>query len=380
MFFAEAGTNIGRFANSSSDFIIKSVVNDKDMIFQGTDGGSAITALTLDMSAQGTAIFNSNINIAGDDTKLKFGADSEIELTHYHNVGLMLKNTNTGNDAGIPHFILQSGETDIASGDYLGTIQFQAPDEATGTDAILIAGAIDARAEGDCSSSNNATSLHFRTGSSGVATGKMTISSAGKVGIGGTQTSMFSIHYNGWTQADGIRLYDTYGSAQTNNALQIIRNGNQVGSITHTLSATAFNTSSDYRLKENVDYTWDATTRLKQLKPARFNFIADDTNTLVDGFLAHEAATVVPEAVTGTHNETEVINNVVLKADGSVNRDFVTEAEWTQGKLDSIYSADTTWVASKTVPKYQGIDQAKLVPLLVKTIQELESRITALEG
>ena len=54
---------------------------------------------------------------------------------------------------------------------------------------------------------------------------------------------------------------------------------------------------SDYRLKENVDYTWDATTRLKQLKPARFNFIADP-DTTVDGFLAHEAQAVVPEAVT----------------------------------------------------------------------------------
>ncbi len=112
-----------------------------------------------------------------------------------------------------------------------------------------------------------------------------------------------------------------------------------VGSITVNGSATAYNTSSDYRLKENVDYTWDATTRLKQLKPARFNFIAD-ADTTVDGFLAHEAQAVVPEAVTGTHNEVD--------ADGN--------------------------------PEYQGIDQSKLVPLLVKTIQELEARITALEA
>ena len=112
-----------------------------------------------------------------------------------------------------------------------------------------------------------------------------------------------------------------------------------VGSITHNGSATAYNTSSDHRLKENVDYTWDATTRLKQLKPARFNFIADP-DTTVDGFLAHEAQAVVPEAVTGTHNEVDDDGVAVM----------------------------------------QGIDQSKLVPLLVKTIQELEARITALEG
>ena len=112
-----------------------------------------------------------------------------------------------------------------------------------------------------------------------------------------------------------------------------------VGSIRCTTSSTSYNTSSDHRLKENVDYTWDATTRLKQLKPARFNFISD-TDTTVDGFLAHEAQAVVPEAVHGTHNEVDADGNAVM----------------------------------------QGIDQSKLVPLLVKTIQELEARITALEG
>ena len=113
----------------------------------------------------------------------------------------------------------------------------------------------------------------------------------------------------------------------------------QVGSIKCDSSSTSYNTSSDYRLKENVDYSWDATTKLKQLKPARFNFIAD-ADTTVDGFLAHEVASVVPEAISGTKDEVD--------SDGN--------------------------------PVYQGIDQSKLVPLLVKTIQELEERITALES
>jgi len=116
-----------------------------------------------------------------------------------------------------------------------------------------------------------------------------------------------------------------------------------VGSIRLTASATSYNTSSDYRLKENVIYDWDATTRLKQLRPARFNFIIDP-DTTVDGFLAHEAQTVVPEAVKGTKDATKVDEN------------------------------------NETVPEYQEIDQSKLVPLLVKTIQELEARITALEN
>ena len=105
-------------------------------------------------------------------------------------------------------------------------------------------------------------------------------------------------------------------------------------------SSVAYNTSSDYRLKENVEYNWDATTRLKQLKPARFNWIVDTSNTLEDGFLAHEVSSVVPNAIFGSKDA----------VDGESN------------------------------PIYQQMDYSKLVPLLVKTIQELEARIATLEG
>ena len=123
-------------------------------------------------------------------------------------------------------------------------------------------------------------------------------------------------------------------------AVELRQAGGLRGSISVAGATAAFNTSSDYRLKENVSYDWDATTRLKQLKPARFNWISDDTNTLVDGFLAHEAKTVVPERVIG-------------------EKDAVDE----NGDVDP-----------------QQIDQSKLVPLLVKTVQELEARIATLEG
>jgi hypothetical protein len=121
--------------------------------------------------------------------------------------------------------------------------------------------------------------------------------------------------------------------------ISIRNDSSQVGTISVAGGSTSYNTSSDYRLKENVVELTGATDRLKQLNPSRFNFIAD-ADTTVDGFLAHEVQTVVPEAITGTHNEVD--------ADGN--------------------------------PVYQGIDQSKLVPLLVATIQELEARITALEN
>jgi len=70
VYLADAGTNIGLFKLSSSDFYIKSVVSDKDIIFQGNDGGSGITALTLDMSAAGAATFNNDVT-AFSDARLK---------------------------------------------------------------------------------------------------------------------------------------------------------------------------------------------------------------------------------------------------------------------------------------------------------------------
>jgi len=138
-------------------------------------------------------------------------------------------------------------------------------------------------------------------------------------------------------------------------------NGGEVGAVTTTTSATTYATSSDYRLKENVNYSWDATTRLKQLKPARFNFKVNADSEIVDGFLAHEVSSIVPEAITG---EKDGMKPEVLYVEGDELPDGKSVGD----------------VKESSAPDYQGIDQSKLVPLLVKTIQELEARITALEA
>jgi hypothetical protein len=150
-----------------------------------------------------------------------------------------------------------------------------------------------------------------------------------------------------------------------------------VGTIRTTGSSTAYNTSSDYRLKENVTGITDGIERVKQLNPSRFNFIAD-ADTTVDGFLAHEAQTVVPEAVTGTHNETETIGDIT-DADSNIVETGVTEPDTLED--------GHTWTETGTQPVYQGIDQAKLVPLLtaalkeaITKIEDLETRVAALEA
>ena len=116
-----------------------------------------------------------------DSAVIKFGANSEITLTHSHNSGLILKNTNTGDDNPAV-LVLQTGDTDIAQSDALGKIHFQAPDEGTGTDAVLVAAGIEAFSEGDFSSSNNATTLELAVGRSAAAGsdgGRLRLTSAG---------------------------------------------------------------------------------------------------------------------------------------------------------------------------------------------------------
>ena len=154
---------------------------------------------------------------------------------------------------------------------------------------------------------------------------------------------------------------DTSGASQE--SIRFVRNSSDVGSIDTTSTATSYNTSSDYRLKENVDYDFNALDRVAQLKPARFNFIAD-ADTTVDGFIAHEVQDIVPEAITGEKDavkeEEYEITPAVLDDDGNV----VTEPV----------------MGTREVPEYQGIDQSKLVPLLTKAIQEQQEQIESLKS
>jgi hypothetical protein len=142
-----------------------------------------------------------------------------------------------------------------------------------------------------------------------------------------------------------------------------------VGSITTNSSATAYNTSSDYRLKEDWQPLQGAITRLNQLKPVNFAWKVDGGR--VDGFLAHEVQEVVPEAVTGTKDEVASLGNV-LDANGQVIQSGVLQPdELEEGQ---------TWTKTGERPVYQGIDQAKLVPLLTAAIQEQQAIIEQLKA
>jgi hypothetical protein len=166
----------------------------------------------------------------------------------------------------------------------------------------------------------------------------------------------------GKTAADATAAgceFGTYGAVLTRNgdallvnrqgsdgtAITIRRSNTTVGTISVTTSATAYNTSSDYRLKENIAPMTGALARVAALKPVTYKWKADGSDG--EGFIAHELQAVVPDCVTGAKD--------AVDADGN--------------------------------PQYQGIDTSFLVATLTAAIQEqqtlitsLTARIAALEG
>ena len=173
----------------------------------------------------------------------------------------------------------------------------------------------------------------------------------GNVGIGETSPSS-KLYIKGTTSTSSSQLMriksETAFPGTSGRMIEFIRSNNAVrGYISMNQYGVQYNTSSDYRLKENITPINDAVSRLKELKPNRFSWKEGPSDYKVDGFIAHELAEVIPEAVSG-------------------EKDAVDE---------------------NNEPAYQGIDQAKIVPLLTAALQEavlkieqLETRIQKLEN
>ena len=248
------------------------------------------------------------------------------------------------------------GNTILQDADTTGAITFQGSD---GTEFVP-AGSIACQVDGIPGANDMPGRLVFSTTADGASspTERMRIKNNGLVCIACTDRIDAATNASGFNYLPGdfVCVATTVSANacaifnKTNSAAGLViairYNGVDVGSITNTSTSTAYNTSSDYRLKENVVPLTGAIDRINQLKPSQFNFIADP-DRIVDGFLAHEAQEVVPECVTGEKDAVDDEGN----------------------------------------PIYQGIDQSKMVPLAIAAIQEaiakietLEAKVAALEG
>jgi cytoskeletal protein CcmA (bactofilin family) len=233
---------------------------------------------------------------------------------------------------------------------------------------------------------------------------RMRISSNGNVLFGCTafpSASVAGFTINGTSSGNAS---SSGASTAAYNHLLFYNGNGLVGYISTSGSTTSFANVSDYRLKTAVNYDWDATTRLKQLRPARFEWIADGDDAVpVDGFLAHEVQDVVPEAISGTKDAMRDEEYQVSAATGDIYTPAIDAVldedgnEATPAVAEVIHSADVErpeeltegqqWrettaavMGTRSVPDYQGIDQSKLTPLLTKALIEAVEKIEALEA
>jgi len=301
---------------------------------------NAIGRRTLDVS-DNNGIFASfvqgkvGINETSPDDKVTINVSSSDNVRAIHLVG--------GPD--ITNKYISIGRTHTVSNDYIDSeIRFGAEAGGSGTSFLAFA-----------TGNNNSTE-------------RMRIDNSGNVLVGTTVVGQPNANAMVYDTSGMMRLSRANGN--TGNYVYFIYNGLGVGSIANNGgSAVAYNTSSDYRLKTDAQPMTGASARVQALNPVNFEWISDGTR--VDGFLAHEAQTVVPEAITGTkdamRDEEYEVTPAVLDDDGNVTTEAV--------------------MGTRSVPDYQGIDQSKLVPLLTAALQEalteiasLKTRVEALEA
>ena len=147
-------------------------VADDIVIGDGKTIGSSSDPDAIAIGSDGDVTLTQDLELQHDGATISFGANDDIQLIHVHNEGVTLKAVDTGGNSGLgPVLNLSTGDTDIAAGNQLGAINFQAPDEGTGTDAILVGASITAIAQDAFSSSVNSTSLLMRTSTSGTNDG-----------------------------------------------------------------------------------------------------------------------------------------------------------------------------------------------------------------
>jgi hypothetical protein len=272
VYLQDAGTSIGLFKLTSSDFYIKSVVSDKDIIFQGNDGGSGFTALTLDMSDAGAATFNNhitatgniytagNINLTVDNKKIRLGAGEDLQIYH-DGTHSYIKDTGTGNlrIAGDEVGFTNTAATDwMVQGIQAGAVNLYhngSAKLATSSEGIDVTGEIKTSAGSGASPSHTFTS----DTDSGMFSGGANVLSFATGSL-----ERWRMENDGDFHADGdVIAYST--------------------------------TISDERLKENIQPIEDALSKVNQLKGCTFTYTPDGKQSA--GLIAQDVEKVLPSAV-----------------------------------------------------------------------------------
>lgn len=304
--------------------------------------------------------------LSTDGTKVGLGTDSPSDEFHVAAAGPRIRIQDTGGagDAAFPNLVYSdSADAILGTIGYLsaGNSDFYIENRRNGaiifeTNDVEI---LKLGADGDLQTNNDL--LVGTTSTTGLYNGSSTNPGINLDGVNkavivqrNNQSCFFASKASGYTNNNFHTFYVA---------------GSVVGSITTNGTNTAYNTSSDYRLKANYLPISDGIERLMGIPVYRGEFIATP-GVQVDYFIAHELAQHIPEAVSGEKDEARAATNCVLSADGRLLAEGVTKLAWEYGQAEGKYPADSTWADECIDPVYQGVDQSKVVPLLTAALQE----------
>jgi hypothetical protein len=320
---------------------------------KGSSSGEAIISTASDGSS---VILDKKLDVQGNEIILDADADTSIHADTDDQIDFKCGGTDT------MHMI--SGKVGIGTTAPAQSLHVKASDARVRTEETSGSTTFDLTntSSGHFLDSSGANNLTINKSGAGALTLKTSNSERTRIDANGRLCHGTSDPASGGSSGDHLMIIDT-NSSYANGIVYVLHGNNNAGTfftsdstyagaIACSGSSTTYNTSSDYRLKENVNYSFDATNVIKSLKPCKFNFIGEsETKT---GFLAHEVSPYIEQAVHGTKDATKTY----------------TDNEGNE----------------QTIPDYQGIDLSQLVPTLVKTIQEqqavienLQSRVTTLE-
>ena len=335
----DSSGNVGVGTSSPASKFHISATGEARIILEGdSDNDSGEESSLLELRTDGGAVRHrvEATGSSGNDLKITAGADQTTNTL----TSEIIFETKTANSAtaermridadgnvgiGVSSIVREPLQVHRASS---SDVQIHMTNTSTGTSA----------SDGMTIFANSTTSGFWQRESANMlfatnGTERMRIQPGGGILVGGTSTGgtvAAQIEANG---GDSGRCFQsTVTGTGSANAITFNNGNGQVGRITTSGSATSFVGSSDYRMKENIVYDWNAMTKVKNLKPAQFNF-KTNTDEIVEGFIAHEAQSVVPYAVVGEKDGEEM----------------------------------------------QGMDYGKLTAILTKAIQEQQEQIEAMK-
>ena len=378
-----AGTNLQIRSSSTNENFIYCVENGAVNLYHNDNQKMATSATGIDVTgtATATADFKAHSSSSGDYVRMYggsgtgkwdiYGNGANLRIGDNESAGSVQFDTKVGIGTSSPARGLS-----VKGADAAGDIQIlNSASGVAATDGLLM-------------QLNGTTSYiwNYEAGDMILATNnaeRMRLDASGNLLVGTTNVSP---HASG---GYGIAIRPSAGvligvnnthaiiAARWNGNGEVIRlqrDGSDVGSIDVTTSSTSYNTSSDYRLKTDAQSMTGASARVQALNPVNFEWIASGDR--VDGFLAHEAATVVPEAVTGTK---DAMRDEEYEVTAAIEATYDDDGNELTAAVEAV-------MGTRSVPDMQGIDQSKLVPLLTAALQEalteiasLKTRVEALE-